>query len=92
MDPKLTRKLSQNLHLTIIFLRDLRFDTSDLGVTVETDDLGLVSDMIGLLVPAIFFLSLKDGSILTLDAREEDPSRVSLLTELGLVCVAIKGS
>jgi hypothetical protein len=46
--------------------------------------------MIGLVELAIFFLSLKDGSILTLEAREEDPSRDSLLTELGLVCVAME--
>lgn len=64
-------------------------DTSDL---VETADLGLVSDMTGLVELGIFFLSLKDGSILTLEAREEDPSRDSLLTELGLVCVAMESS
>lgn len=61
-------------------------------MTVETEDLGLLSDMIGLLELAIFFLSLEDGSILTLEEREEDPSRGSLLAELGLVCVAMKSS
>jgi hypothetical protein len=59
-------------------------------VTVETEDLGLESDMIGLLEVAIFFLSLIDGSILTLEEREEDASRGSLLAELGLSCVAMK--